>query len=367
MSTETPSAFDLEQLLEPVSPERPAGESLRYEGTYDRICEARREDDPRLSRGIYEKELKVADWPGVESLALEALGRRTKDLQLAAWLTEARLHLYGFAGAREGLRLMAELCARFWADLHPQLEGDAFEGRVAPAAWVNEKLSVKLKLVAITAPQVGDVAAYSYADWEHACQHETLALKDSKAAQAAEARGQVTQSKFKSSAALTDRYFFVELYEDLDGALEACEAFERVLDEKCGKGAPSLYRFKVALQAVRDLAADVLHSRPEEYAPAAAPGDGDEAEPAEGPDGEAPLFWSSGPVRSREDAYRRLEEAADYLMRTEPHSPTPYLVRRAVEWGRMSLQQVLQQIVSNDGEMKELNRLLRLSPDEHKR
>jgi type VI secretion system ImpA family protein len=258
---------------------------------------------------------------------------------------------------------MAELCARFWADLHPQLEGEDFEGRVAPAVWLNEKLSVKLKLIDITAPRAGDTPAYSFADWERACHNETLALRDAKAAQAAEARGEVTSSKFKSSAALTDRYFFVELYEDLDGALEACETFERVLDEKCVKGAPGLYRFRETLQAVRDLAADVLHSRPEEYAYAApGDGDGDEAEYAEGLEAGTPAFWSSGPVRSREDAYRRLEEAADYLMRTEPHSPTPYLVRRAVEWGHMSLQQVLQQIVSNDGEMKELNRLLRLSP-----
>ena len=362
MSAETTYNFDLEKLLEPVSAGRPAGESLRYEGTYDRIREARREDDPSLSRGIYEMELKRADWPGVEALAVGGLAR-SKDLQIAAWLAEAWLQLYGFAGVREGLRLMSELCARFWADLYPQLDGDDFEGRVAPVAWVNEKLSVKLKLVHITAPQVGDTAAYTYADWEHACYHENLALKDAKAAQAVEARGGVTQSKFKSSAAVSDRYFFAELYEDLDSALDACEAFEHVLDEKCGKGAPGLYRFKETLRGVRDLAAEVLRSRPAERAYAVA-GDGDEEEYAEGLEpGDSPL-WSVGPIRTREDAYRRLEEAAEFLMRTEPHSPTPYLVRRAVEWGRMSLHQVLQQIVSSDGEMKELDRLLRLSPDE---
>ena len=71
---------------------------------------------------------------------------------------------------------------------------------------------------------------------------------------------------------------------------------------------------------------------------------------------------------SRAEAYQRLAEAADYLLRTEPHSPTPYLVRRAVEWGSMSLSDVLQQIVRNDGEMQEINRLLRLAPaDERKK
>lgn len=72
-------------------------------------------------------------------------------------------------------------------------------------------------------------------------------------------------------------------------------------------------------------------------------------------------IWTSGPIRNRADAYRRLSEAADYLLKTEPHSPTPYLVKRAVEWGHMSLFEVFQQIVRNEGEMEELDRLLRLT------
>ena len=37
--------------------------------------------------------------------------------------------------------------------------------------------------------------------------------------------------------------------------------------------------------------------------------------------------------QGREDAYRQLRGIADYLARTEPHSPVPYLIYRAVEWG----------------------------------
>ena len=119
MSTDVPPVFDLERLLEPISPERPAGEPLRYDGTYDRIREARREDDPRLSQGIYQSELKRADWAAVERVALEALETRTKDLQIAAWLLEAWLQLYGFAGASAGLRLMSGLCENFWEKMYP--------------------------------------------------------------------------------------------------------------------------------------------------------------------------------------------------------------------------------------------------------
>jgi type VI secretion system protein ImpA len=55
--------IDVEELLQPIPGDNPAGESLRYQGTYDRIADARREDDPILSQGIYKSNLKRADGP----------------------------------------------------------------------------------------------------------------------------------------------------------------------------------------------------------------------------------------------------------------------------------------------------------------
>ncbi len=48
--------------------------------------------------------------------------------------------------------------------------------------------------------------------------------------------------------------------------------------------------------------------------------------------------------RTREEAYRQLSEIADFLMRTEPHSPTPYIIQRAAEWGEMPLPELIQQL-----------------------
>ncbi|HEX8722804.1 MAG TPA: type VI secretion system protein TssA [Pyrinomonadaceae bacterium] len=360
MSTPTTHVFDLEALFAPIAADRPSGESLSHAGTYDRIREARREDDPRLSQGIYKAELKRAEWDEVESLCLVALATRSKDLQIAAWLMEAWLHLYGFAGAREGVQLLAALCEHFWDDVHPRPEpGDDWGARVAPFEWIDQKLPLRLKLLPVSAPRSADALPYSYADWEGACELDNLSKRDPKAAESAEARGRVSLSTFSTSLMLTDDDFFASLYSDTGEAAEACAALERMLDERCGRQAPSLRSFREALLAVRQLAADVLGSRPTsaEYAG----GEQDEAEEADDSEGGGVGPWPSNPIRSRAEAYRRLAEAADYLQRTEPHSPTPYLVRRAVEWGSMNLHEVLQQIVRNEGEMQEINRLLRLT------
>src|SRR5215471_9902297 len=132
METNFSANVELELLLQPISAERPAGELLRYDGTYDRIQEARREDDQRLSQGIYQTSHKRADWETGEAICLEVLEKRTKDLQIAGWLLEAWLHLRGFRGVEAGLRLLVGMAERFWAEMHPELESESFEARVAP-------------------------------------------------------------------------------------------------------------------------------------------------------------------------------------------------------------------------------------------
>lgn len=349
---------DLERLLHAIAGARATGEFLRYEGTYDRIREARREDDQGLSQGIYETSLKRADWEASAGLCIEALETRTKDLQIAAWLLEAWMHLYGFSGVHEGLRLLTALSENFWDNLYPEMEGDDTESRIAPIIWINERLSLELKKIPITAPQTTDAPVYSYADWESACHLDNLAKRRPDVMQSAERSGQPTPASFHASASLSQSYFYAVLAEELSGTSDACHELEQLLDEKCGKNSPSLHQFKEVLAAIQHLVADILRSRQDgSYEPGEYREEQVEAEDQE-PGNE---IWSSCPIRSRAEAYWRLSEAADYLLRTEPHSPTPYLVKRAVAWGSMSLFELFQQIIRNEGEMEEINRLLRLA------
>ena len=150
---------DLDTLLAPISDLRPTGESLRLD-VYDQIREARRGDDPNLPQRVWQTELKRADWPRVESLCHDALATRSKDLQLAAWLLEAWLHLHGFAGAAPGLSLTTGLCEHFWDTLYPENDGADLEGRLAPIYWLNEKLSLLLRAIPITEPRARRAPMY---------------------------------------------------------------------------------------------------------------------------------------------------------------------------------------------------------------
>ncbi len=355
--------LDIEKLLSPISAERPAGEPLRYEGTYDRIRDARREDDPDLPQGQWKTELRKAQWKSVESICVEALETRSKDLQIAAWLTEAWLNVYGFAGAEKGLELMRGLCESYWNDLYPQIENGDLEFRMAPLAWVNEKLPAAIKRLPITAPAAPGEKAWSSADWERANLRDLAAQRSG--TQRPQPGAPSAMADFQRSAILTPSAELRGFLEEVRGMIDAAARLEALVDAKAGKAAPGMLRFTGAAESIASLLESLLAHRADE-APAeenngaehdaAAVAFDDEAHEA----GRLPM---PGRIRDRADAYYLLAEAADFLARTEPHSPTPYLIRRAIAWGSMTLDELLPELVRNGGELAEIFRLLQIRPN----
>jgi type VI secretion system protein ImpA len=354
--------FDLEALLAPISADHPSGESLRYEAVYDEIKEHRRSDDPSLPQGVWQRPLKKAEWQGVEEVAVEALETRSKDLQIAGWLAEAWAYRQGFPGVERGLRLVAGLCEGFWEDLHPRPEDGDLEFRLAPLLWLDEQLTEAVRQIPITRPGTEAAAAFSWSDWETGLYLANLALTDRQAAEEAEVQGRVTQPKFLASATLTPGGFYAQLAAEVAGALAATAELARVLADRCGREAPSMSRLNDTLKAIESFAARTVEERVRQGDLPAAE-DAVEAAAA-GVHEEGPPTAAAGPIRSRAEAYRRLDEAAVFLMRTEPHSPAPYLVKRAVAWGHMSLTELLAELLADKADLATVYKLLGIARKE---
>ena len=129
-----------DDLLNPIAGDNPCGVNLRYEPIFDQIKEARREDDG-VPEGVGEDERKTADYKLVTKLASDALTKKTKDLWLAAWLTEALLKRKGIGGLREGLELVLAILEQFWEHLHPAIaDPEDIELRAAPLSWIGQYL-----------------------------------------------------------------------------------------------------------------------------------------------------------------------------------------------------------------------------------
>ncbi|NJL58402.1 MAG: type VI secretion system protein TssA [Desulfobacteraceae bacterium] len=321
--------------------------------------DARRSDDPSIPQGIWERDLKKADWKNVRKLCWEILETRSKDLQIAVWLTESLLHLHAFAGLAQGLKLLMGLCEQFWDSLYPEISEEDIEARISPIIWMNEKLSLKLKLISLTMPQkTPDAVSYSFADWENAEKLEKLASKDKKLYDRAVSDGKVTRAKFLGSVMFTPAEFYRKQSEALSSCLSFSDALCRLLDARCGKQSPSLKQFIDILSDIRTLSDMFLEEKNGKETPedTAFSEDTEISEENDAPKAKI----SSVTIRNRADAYRILSAVADYLLIHEPHSPTPYLVNRAVSWGNMTLTELLQELVQEESKLRQIFQLLGL-------
>ncbi|WP_437277914.1 type VI secretion system protein TssA [Sorangium sp. So ce375] len=332
-------AVDIERLLAPISQATPAGAPLRYEGTYDRVREARREDDPTLPQGVWVTRLKAADWKLVAELCSEALERRSKDLQIGVWLVEAWAQLGGLGAMAPGLRLIAGLCDRYWDVMFPALDDDGMEARGNLIGWLDEVLARKLRMLPLVEGSE-DRPPCTLADWESG-RTDGSTGENARSPEALAAR-----------LSLVERSWWTALHGDARVALSAAEMLERSLAARMDRP-PLLHRTRSALRLLGSATASAL-GEPGGDTPA--PGAG--GPPAQTALDAAPARGPGAAINSRVEAYRQLNEAADYLLRTEPHSPVPYLVKRAISWGNMSLAELLGEFVSSADDLVAIYRLL---------
>jgi type VI secretion system protein ImpA len=348
-ATETDTA----SLLAPISPDDSCGEWLRHNRVYAQISEARREDDPSLPQGIWVQPQKRADWALVEELCADALANRSKDLQLAAWLTEAWLRRRGLPGLVEGLQLITSLLEHYWAGLHPRLEGEDVDSRLAPFVWLNKHGAIALGSVQLAAGATPTGRLFTLTEWDRVLRHEQQAPPPSNSRNAPPAETTLARQHFSAAVSMTPAQFHTGLRVQLHRARAALERLVIVLDGLLGAQAPALSALERRLDdccgALQELTGvpwqDEAVEEEEDMGivqeiPAVRPAD------------------NSGAPRSREEAFRRLDEVADYLLRTEPHSPVPYLIKRAVAWGSMPLAELLQELLDSESDLKQLYRLL---------
>jgi type VI secretion system protein ImpA len=111
------STDEIDAYLAPLQDGGGVGISLRHDPLFQKIRDARRQDDPSLPMREWERPLIKADWKAVAALCGDALRKRSKDFQLAAWLCEAWTYERGVGGFVDGMRLLHALAERFWAPM----------------------------------------------------------------------------------------------------------------------------------------------------------------------------------------------------------------------------------------------------------
>ena len=118
------------------------------------------------------------------------------------------------------------------------------------------------------------------------------------------------------------------LLELTDGAIHSLKILTATLDEKCGDHSPGLSKVSSSLNSIRGLLYTSHSQRPESHptTPEKTMETDDSSMPVD-PSLQTPEeaiesgALSVGPIRSRAEAYRRLSEAADYLIKDGAPQP----------------------------------------------
>ena len=239
-----------DDLLEPIADGQPAGTDLRWTPEWDRIKEARRADDELESGKWAKKQRKTADWRTVRELTAAALRQRSKDLQLALWLTEANMKSFGFPGLRDGLRITCELMVRYWDQgLYPSME-DGPEDRVGPFEWLNNKLTDSITALPITTRGDGG-RDYSFNDFMDARRLPADAA----------AEGRVSMDMIEAAIRATSRAAYEGFSADFQQTMEAFQALEKMVDERFGDAAPNLSGCRNALHDIHKEVEKILEKK----------------------------------------------------------------------------------------------------------
>lgn len=344
----------INQLVGPLSEDKqPCGKHLKLTAVYSTIQEARKADDTSTPKREWEHKNKVSNWEEVTHVAVESLLHETKDLQIAIWLVEAQLNKHGFVAIAPGFHFLHRLAHTFWEDIHPVIVDPVHDlsFRTNLIAWLNSKLDPAIKQLPITQTRQGQ--SYTWEDWERAALFESLSQKNQE-----ESLGDfVPMSTLVSAVVSTPIGFYQSLFRALQNALAAIDAFSHFLDSKMGEQATSLNNLKDLLKTLYETIHNHVKLRMADAAPVDSAGD----DPTENTlkdaheTGQQPGIANShntasssgsslGATRNREEAYARLAEAADYLCMDDPHSPVPYLVYKAIEWGQLNTAELYQEL-----------------------
>lgn len=318
--------------LQAISEDAPCGASMRDSALFEEIRSARVNEDSNLPRGVWERELKQADWAEVIDLCEKAIQTESIDLQVMAWQLEAHIRNIGLIGWEVYLWRLRDACLNYWEHLHPEMTDGDKEYRTNIFDWINAKFPNLIKRTLVTSGE--GVEQLSWTDLESAFAEDLE--HDSHNASSLVGRLEAEIEKTPVS-------YYQELRTSLAEGLQATLELESTLSEKLQGSHVS---FVELIELITEMLRFIENLLVEDESSAGVILGEDAAEiefetdASEQQDRDHYYTQKS----HREYAYALLAEAVGILLEDDPHSPVPYIVAEAVNLGEMRTPQLYDEL-----------------------
>lgn len=316
-----------------------------YHKTKDLRTEARnneRQDIDGETNGIT-REI----WKKIYDSCVDILINKSKDLEVCTWLIEAAIRLYGLPGFIHGYSLTSELIKDHWDECFPLSDEDGDEIKVIGFSGLNGidkpgTLITPIANILITNGKSNE----PHASWQYV--QATLQSDND------------LLSEIYFAANDTDKSFYTQLTADLALAKETFKDFNSVLESRCGDLAPHSSNIFNALTQLEEQIIFILNNTNHSLESIQE----DEVNVKSLPNKDiSALEHTNTSIETREQAFKTLSEIAIYFEKSEPHSPLPYLLKRAIKWGNLSLPSLLQELINSEDVR---NSVFELTGIEHK-
>ena len=362
--------LDVEDLAAAISEEQPCGMNLQItdEGRAIRSnLRDLREESRRLERRADEGDESEGGWASARSTwtqlrdqAIEVLKNNSKDLDVAAMLTEALCRTDGFAGLKAGFQVMGLLVEAFWNEVYPV--PDPEDGVTDETLIIEERVLpiqrlAGLELEGLLVPGILHIPlavgrsdqSYGLCHWRSS--RELVGEDNEEKLQLAVDRGGVSPSQFEQAVSETDIGEITAIYKDLLSANETWSMLVDAISEMSeGKAV-------VPVSQIRDIFEECIDAI-KVFAPSAIPQESSGDEDPAGVDGQEKNEGDAGGLypANREEAFQRLEKIADYFETHDPHSLVAAQIRNIVKLGRLSRGEYYKQLLRDESALSLLFR-----------
>ena len=346
--------IDIDALSRPVDDNEPAGPDLEYSAVaeLDRFAAGTPGTiDPSTQELVGAEE---PNWRKVGEMATELLGK-TKDLRVAAWLTRAELANRGLPGLADGLKLIATLVETYWETLYPLLDRDEGDDPIErmnvlanlspdPAqSYGSASTEALMRTIRGTAiVESREVGRFTVRDLDY-----VLGRMTPPAGQTAPAAG-LLAAAWKTGDAAANQ----EKRDGIAIGLAAIQAIVKLFSDHSHQR-PNLDLLQQTLRRVGEFYTAQDAEAAAEAAAAAGDGEegSDEVGGATSTGGKPPR---SGGLASRADAVRILQQVATFIRKSEPSSPAPIFVDRAIKLLQMDFNAIVKELMPDSQDRIEM-------------
>lgn len=357
--------IDLESILAPISDEAPSGSDCRESpspnSNYQIIKSARNSARSIERTNIFGDADSESEehWRKVLDLSPKIIREESKDLEVASWYAEALVRKHGFRGLSIAFKLIHGLIEQYWDVLYPMPDEDGIETRVSPLSGLNGEGAEGVLIAPIRnniVTEGSSVGPFTY--WEYQQAVEVHRISDQENQEEREKKLGFKLADIEKAIDESSVEFVTELRDDIADCISVYKAISEILDERCGAyDAPPTSNI---LNILEECHGAIMHLGQSKFPAEELPEDltGDTTDDSGTPtSATAAKQAAAGPIATREQAFKQLEEIAKFFRKTEPHSPVSYILEKSVKWGNMPLNELVRELIPDSSALNHYSML----------